>query len=52
MFDFVSANWEAIVAIVSALIVVVDKVAKLTPTTKDDEFVAKVEAALGVIGVK
>ncbi|MGZ2448523.1 type IV secretory pathway component VirB8 [Rhizobium ruizarguesonis] len=50
--NFVTNNWAAIIAVAAAVLVVADKVVALTPSKKDDEFVAKVEAALAVIGVK
>ncbi len=48
--NFVTTNWEGIVAVLTAAVVFAGKIAKLTSTTKDDEFVARVEAALTVIG--
>ncbi len=50
--NFITENWEGIVAALTAVVVLADKIAKLTKTTKDDEFIAKVEAALGVLGTK
>ncbi|MGY5795182.1 hypothetical protein ACXHXM_34065 len=50
MFEFVTTNWVAILAAVSGVIHAAQLITKLTPSTKDDEFVAKVEAALSVIG--
>ncbi|WP_187276937.1 hypothetical protein [Phyllobacterium endophyticum] len=51
MFEFVTAHWVEITAAVTAVVVAIDKIVKLTPTKADDAFVAKVEAALDVIGI-
>lgn len=51
MLDFLTANWAGIVAVVTAILFAADKLVKLTPSTTDDEFVAKVENALSVIGI-
>lgn len=50
IFNIVTTNWEGIVAVLTAVVVLAGKIAKLTSTTKDDEFVARVEAALTAIG--
>lgn len=50
--NFVTSNWEGIVAVLTAAVVFAGKIAKLTSTTKDDEFIARVETALSVIGKK
>lgn len=52
MLDFLTANWAAIVAVVTAVFVAADKIVALTPSKTDDAFVAKVESALNVIGIK
>ncbi|WP_027684342.1 hypothetical protein [Rhizobium leguminosarum] len=52
VYNFVSTNWAAIVAVAVAVLYAAEKLVALTPSKKDDEFVAKVEAALAVIGVK
>lgn len=52
MLDFFVANWGNILGVIAAALVAADKLVKLTPSTADDAFVAKVESALSVIGVK
>lgn len=51
MFDFITANWEGIVAVVAAVVAAVNSVVILTPTTKDDEIVAKVVQILTGLGI-
>lgn len=52
MIEFLTANWGNIVGVIAAILVAADKIVKLTPSTVDDQFVAKVESALNVIGIK
>lgn len=40
MIDWLSANWEGVVAALAAVHVAAVAVVNLTPTPKDDEFVA------------
>lgn len=51
VINFLTSNWDGILAVIAAAIVVVDKVVKFTPSTKDDEIVAKVEEVLKNLGV-
>ncbi len=48
---FLTNHWGDILGVVALIVVLADKVAKLTPTTVDDDLVAKVEAALKSLGV-
>jgi len=52
MYDFLVSNWQGIVAVITAILFAADKLVALTPTKADDDFVAKVENALSVIGIK
>jgi hypothetical protein len=47
MVEFVTANWEGIVAVVAAVLAVAAAVVKLTPSKKDDEVVDKIEDVVG-----
>ena len=40
--EWIQANWVNVVAIYGALVAVATAVVKLTPSTKDDEFLGKV----------
>jgi len=51
MYDFVVSNWAGILAAGTAVVYAVEKIVQLTPTKKDDEFVAMVENALDALGV-
>lgn len=42
MINWVTANWDGILAVVSAVHVLALAIVNLTPTPKDDAFVAKV----------
>lgn len=42
MFDWITANWDGILALVAAVHVLALAVVNLTPTPKDDAFVATV----------
>jgi hypothetical protein len=47
MVEFVTANWEGIVAVAAAVLAVAAAVVKLTPSKKDDEVVDKIEDVVG-----
>lgn len=51
MLEFLTQNWPGILAALTALFVAADRIVKLTPSTADDDFVAKVENALSTLGV-
>ena len=51
MIAFLQAHWDAIVAVIAAGFVIVDKIVKLTPTAKDDAVAAQVEAVLKNLGI-
>ena len=42
MLDWITTNWDAILALLAAIHVLALAVVNLTPTPKDDEFVAKI----------
>lgn len=46
MINWVTANWDGILAVVSAVHVLALAIVNLTPTPKDDAFVAKVYTAV------
>lgn len=43
MIEFITQNWEGIVAAIGALIALGVAIAKLTPTTKDDTVLGKIK---------
>lgn len=49
--NYVIENWDAIVVALLAVVGAASVIAKLTPTTKDDEIVAKIKAVLDVIAL-
>lgn len=42
MIDWITTNWDALLALLAAIHVLALAIVNLTPTPKDDEFVAKV----------
>ena len=40
--DFITNNWEQIVFILTSIVTVASAIAALTPTDKDDKFIAKI----------
>jgi hypothetical protein len=53
MLDWITAHWADIMATVSAVLLLGHAVVKLTPSTKDDELVAKIEGVLkSILGDK
>lgn len=52
MIDWFVTNWASVVAIVAGILSVASIVVKLTPTTKDDEFVAKVTEVFNTLSAK
>lgn len=37
--DYITQNWEAILGVITASVVLLDKIAKLTPTNVDNDIV-------------
>lgn len=49
--EYVSNNWVEIVAIIGGIVTTASLIAKLTPTPKDDEFMAKVAAVINALAL-
>jgi hypothetical protein len=52
MIAFVTAHWAEILGVLGFVLAAAHIIVKLTPSTKDDEILAKVESALTTLGVK
>lgn len=53
MLDFVTTHWADIMATISAVLLLGHAIVKLTPSTKDDELLAKIESIVtNVVGQK
>lgn len=50
--NFVSTNWVEILAVVTAAVVLAERIVKLTPTTRDDEAVAWVKRMLNLVALQ
>jgi len=51
MFEWISANWKEIVAVVGAVVIAARLIVKLTPTPKDDSVLEKIVNILKAIGL-
>lgn len=51
-FEWISNNWEQITAVAIALVIFFDRLAKLTPTTKDDGAVSALYRLFAALGLK
>lgn len=51
ILSWFTGHWDALLSVVAILLSLAVSVTKLTPTTKDDEIVAKVEEVLKNLGV-
>lgn len=49
MLDWFTAHWTDIMATISAVLLLGHTVVKLTPSTKDDELLARIESVVGGI---
>jgi hypothetical protein len=49
MIEFISTHWVELLAIAGSILATSTAIAKLTPTQKDDNFVAKVQKFFNVI---
>jgi hypothetical protein len=49
MLEFVVQNWEGIMAVTASILSLAAVVVKLTPSTKDDEVLAKISLIFEVI---
>lgn len=47
--NWIITNWAAVVAIVTGILAVAAAIVKLTPTTKDDIVLAKVESVVDTV---
>lgn len=52
MIEWITTNWEGLIAAIGAFIVFVGLVAKLTPSPKDDKIVAKILSWFKLIPTK
>ncbi|CAB4139472.1 hypothetical protein UFOVP347_28 [uncultured Caudovirales phage] len=50
VFDFLTGNWEAIVAVLVALHALALAVVNLTPTPRDNEILARVYRVVEMVG--
>ena len=50
--EWLTANWVEVAAAASAFVLFFDRVAKMTPTKRDDEVVSKLYRLFAVLGVK
>lgn len=50
--EWLTENWIAICAAASAFVLVFDRIAKLTPTKRDDQLVSKLYKLFAVLGLK
>lgn len=49
--NWVIANWESLVLIITSLVTVASIIVKLTPTPKDDEFLGKILKIISLIAL-
>lgn len=49
---WVSTNWLEVMATVTAVVLAADRIAALTPTKKDDNFLAWVKSLLNFVAMK
>ena len=48
---WISANWQEIIAAIGGVVIAARIIVKLTPTPKDDAFLARIIAALKQVGL-
>ena len=51
MINWIQANWKDILAIIGGVVTVASIIVKLTPTQKDDAFLAKVIKILAALSL-
>jgi hypothetical protein len=51
VYAWVAANWQSVIAVISGTITVASIIVKLTPTQKDDAFLAKLIAFLKILAL-
>ena len=49
--EWITINWAALVAIVTGIVTVASIIAKLTPTTVDDKWVAKALQVIDILAI-
>jgi hypothetical protein len=48
---WIQENWEILVGIVTGVVTVASLIVKLTPTPKDDDFIAKIMAIINALAL-
>lgn len=48
---WIQENWEILVSIVTGVVTVASLIVKLTPTPKDDDFVAKIMTIINALAL-
>ena len=51
MINWIQANWKDVLAIIGGVVTVASIIVKLTPTQKDDAFLAKVIKVLAALSL-
>lgn len=51
LINWVTANWDSVLGIVTAIVTVASLVVKLTPTPKDDAVLAKILAVFKLLAL-
>ena len=51
IWNWITANWEAVVAAVGAIVIAARIIVKLTPTPKDDSVLEKIVNFLKTLGL-
>lgn len=49
--EFITEHWKDILAIIGGIVTVASLIVKITPTQKDDTFLAKVIKILSALGI-
>ena len=49
--EWITAHWKDILAIIGGVVTVASLIVKITPTQKDDNFLAKVIKVLSALGI-
>lgn len=52
MLEYIIANWEEVFGVVALFVLAFDRLAKLTPTRKDDRVVSNIYRLFAVLGLK
>lgn len=52
IYNYVTTNWVEVIATATAVVVAAERVAQMTPTKRDDDFLAWIKSFFNIVAIK